>query len=74
MRTPPSVPFTPVDGRSTDPAIRAFTEERQATRELIREGLRQIEAGAPSIPADAIEGWFSSDARPFPGGGDFTRE
>ena len=33
-------------------AIRAFVEERQATRELVLEGLRQVEAGVPSVSAD----------------------
>jgi predicted transcriptional regulator len=61
------------DDRSTsyvaNLAIRAFVEERQATRDLIREGLRQIEAGAPSIPADEIHDWLLGDeGHPFPGG------
>jgi predicted transcriptional regulator len=48
-------------------AIRAFVEERQATRELIDEGLRQVEAGAPSIAAEAVRDWLlSDDDRPFP--------
>lgn len=50
-------------------AIRAFVEERRASRDLIREGLRQIEAGAPSIPAEEIRDWLLSDEdRPFPAG------
>lgn len=50
-------------------AIRAFVEERQATRDLIREGLRQVEAGAPAAAADAVHDWLLSDEdRPFPDG------
>lgn len=50
-------------------AIRAFVEERQATRELIREGLRQIDDGAPSMPADEIHDWLlSEEDGPFPAG------
>ena len=48
-------------------AIRAFVEERQATRELVLEGLRQVEAGRPSVPADAVQDWLlADDDRPFP--------
>lgn len=48
-------------------AIRAFVEERQATRELVLEGLRQVEAGGPSITADEVQDWLlAEDARPFP--------
>jgi predicted transcriptional regulator len=50
-------------------AIRAFIAERQATRELVREGLRQIVAGAPSLSADEVRDWFlAADERPFPDG------
>ena len=50
-------------------AIRAFVEERQATRELVIEGLRQVEAGAPSVPADEVQDWLlADDDRPFPEG------
>lgn len=50
-------------------AIRAFVDERQATRDLVREGLRQMEAGAPSIPAEAIRDWLlGDDDQPFPEG------
>jgi predicted transcriptional regulator len=42
-------------------AIRAFVEERQATRELVREGLRQVEGGAPSVPADEVRDWLLAD-------------
>ena len=48
-------------------AIRAFVEERQATRDLVLEGLRQVEAGAPSIPAEEVQDWLLADNdRPFP--------
>jgi predicted transcriptional regulator len=48
-------------------AIRAFVEERQATRELVLEGLRQVEAGAPSISAEAVKDWLlADDGRAFP--------
>jgi predicted transcriptional regulator len=48
-------------------AIRAFVEERQATRELVREGLRQVEAEAPSVPPDEVRDWLlADDGRPFP--------
>ena len=50
-------------------AIRAFVEERQATRELVLEGFRQIEAGAPSVPADEVQDWLlADDERAFPEG------
>ena len=50
-------------------AIRAFVDERQATRELVREGLRQVEAGAPSLSADEVRDWLlAKDDRPFPEG------
>ncbi len=50
-------------------AIRSFVEERQATRELVREGLRQVEAGEPSIPPDAVHDWLlAEDGRAFPKG------
>ena len=50
-------------------AIRALVEERQATRELVIEGLRQVEAGAPSVPADEVQDWLlADDDRPFPEG------
>lgn len=50
-------------------AIRAFVDERQATRDLVREGLRQVKAGAPSIPAEAIQDWLlGDDDQPFPEG------
>ena len=50
-------------------AIRAFVAERQATRDLVREGLRQVEAGAPSLSPDEVHDWFlADDDRPFPDG------
>ena len=50
-------------------AIRAFIEERQATRELVLEGLRQVEAGAPFVSADEVRDWIlADDDRPFPEG------
>jgi predicted transcriptional regulator len=50
-------------------AIRAFVEERQATRELVLEGLRQVEVGAPSVPVDEVQDWLlAGDDRPFPDG------
>jgi predicted transcriptional regulator len=50
-------------------AIRAFVEERQATRELVAEGLRQVEAGTPSVPAEEVQDWLlADDDRPFPKG------
>ncbi len=48
-------------------AIRAFVEERQATRDLVREGLRQVEAGASGVPAQDVHDWLLSDEdAPFP--------
>lgn len=42
-------------------------EERQATRELVLEGLRKVESGAPSISADDVQDWFlADDDGPFP--------
>ena len=50
-------------------AIRGFVDERQATRDLVREGLRQVETGAPSIPPDEVRDWLlADDDRPFPEG------
>ena len=50
-------------------AIRGFVDERQATRDLVREGLRQVETGAPSIPPDEVRDWLLADVdRPFPEG------
>lgn len=50
-------------------AIRAFVEERRATRALVHEGLRQVVAGTPSVPAEAVHDWLmADDDRPFPQG------
>jgi predicted transcriptional regulator len=50
-------------------AIRAFVEERQATRELLHEGLRQVEVGAASIAPEEVRDWLlAEDDRPFPEG------
>ena len=50
-------------------AIRGFVDERQATRDLAREGLRQVAAGAPSIPSEEVRDWLlADDDRPFPEG------
>lgn len=50
-------------------AIRAFVAERQATRELVREGLRQVEAGGPASSPEEVRDWFlADDDRPFSGG------
>lgn len=50
-------------------AIRSFVEERRATRELVREGLRQVEAGAPSVSPEEVQDWLlADDSRPFPEG------
>lgn len=52
-------------------AIRGFVEERQATRELVLEGLRELEAGVASVSADAVQDWLlADDDRPFPQGGE----
>ncbi len=50
-------------------AIRSFVEERIATRELLVEGLRQVEANVPSASADEVRDWLlAEDDRPFPQG------
>jgi predicted transcriptional regulator len=50
-------------------AIRAYVEERRATRDLLREGLRQVEAGAPSLSPEEVHDWLvADDDRPFPEG------
>jgi len=50
-------------------AIRAFVEERQATRELVIEGLQQVAAGAPGVSADEVRDWLlAEDDSPFPEG------
>lgn len=48
-------------------AIRAFVDERKATRALVETGLAMVEAGAPGIEPSAIHDWFlADDDRPFP--------
>jgi len=55
-------------------AIRAFVEERQATRALVREGLRQVAARAPSVSPEEVQEWLmSEDDGPFPEGGPEAR-
>jgi predicted transcriptional regulator len=50
-------------------AIRGFVNERQATRDLVREGLRQVAGRAPSIPSEEVREWLlADDDRPFPEG------
>ena len=50
-------------------AIRCFVDERQANRDLVREGLRQVAADAPSIPPEEARDWLlADDDRPFPEG------
>lgn len=50
-------------------AIRAFVAEREATRELVREGLRQVDGAGPSVSADEVRDWLlADDERPFPEG------
>ena len=50
-------------------AIRGFVDKRQATRDLVREGLRQVAAGAPSILSEEVRDWLlADDDRPFPEG------
>lgn len=50
-------------------AIRAFVDERQATRELVRTGLTQVDAGAPSASPDELHEWLLADNdRTFPTG------
>lgn len=48
-------------------AIRAFVEERQATRELIATGLALVEQEAPSLAASSIHDWLLAEGEtPFP--------
>ena len=50
-------------------ALRGFVDERQATRELVREGLRQVAAGALAIPSEEVRDWLlADDDRLFPEG------
>ena len=43
-------------------AIRGFVDERQATRDLVREGLRQVAAGAPAILSEDVRDWLLAAA------------
>lgn len=48
-------------------AIRAFVEERQATRHLVDTGLALVEREAPSLAAGSVHEWLTAeDDRPFP--------
>jgi predicted transcriptional regulator len=48
-------------------AIRAFVEERLATRDLVETGLALVERNAPSLAPDAIHDWLKADDdAPFP--------
>ncbi|RMC29909.1 CopG family ribbon-helix-helix protein [Paracoccus alkanivorans] len=48
-------------------AIRAFVEERQATRQLVDTGLTLVEREAPSLASSAVHDWLTAeDDRPFP--------
>ncbi len=48
-------------------AIRAFVEERLATRELVETGLALVDRGAPSLRSDAVHDWLKADDdRAFP--------
>jgi len=50
-----------------DQAIRNLVEERIATRELVRHGLRLIDAGDVKAVASAeVHGWLLSDEDDFP--------
>ena len=48
-------------------AIRAFVEERLATRDLVETGLALVERNAPSLAPDAVHDWLKADDdAPFP--------
>lgn len=48
-------------------AIRAFVEERLATRELIETGLALVDRNTPSLAQDTVHDWLKADDdRPFP--------
>ncbi|TCS59738.1 hypothetical protein EDD52_11941 [Primorskyibacter sedentarius] len=48
-------------------AIRAYVEERLATRNLIETGLALVEQGAPTLAPNAVHDWLKADDdRPFP--------
>ncbi|MDU9007235.1 CopG family ribbon-helix-helix protein [Sedimentitalea todarodis] len=48
-------------------AIRAFVEERLATRDLLETGLALVDQGAPSLAPNAVHDWLKADDdRSFP--------
>lgn len=48
-------------------AIRAFVEERLATRDLVETGLAMVDRTAPSIAPKDVHDWLTSDDdRAFP--------
>ena len=48
-------------------AIKAFVEEREATRALVNTGLELVERGTQGVPSGAIHQWLKDDeAKPFP--------
>jgi predicted transcriptional regulator len=50
-----------------DQAIRNLVEERQATRELVRHGLRLVDADdVKAIDRAALHDWLMSDEEDFP--------
>jgi predicted transcriptional regulator len=56
-----------------DLAIRSFVEERNATRELVREGLRQVAADAPALTPEDVRQWLlGPEETPFPAGRKIT--
>lgn len=51
-------------------AIKAFVEDRLATRDLVATGLALVDISAPSITPESVHDWLDADDnRPFP----FTR-
>lgn len=53
-------------------AIRAFVEERRATRDLVEAGLDLVDRGDPGVSPEAVHDWMTAedDARPFPASDD----
>ena len=48
-------------------AIRAFVEERLATRDLLETGLALVDQGAPSLAPNTVHDWLKADDdRAFP--------
>ena len=48
-------------------AIKAFVEEREATRALVNTGLELVERGTQGVSSGAIHQWLKDDeAKPFP--------